>query len=120
MVLACGFFVWFLALPLSDMPFRSSHLRYFLLLRHFVLNCDSPRYKGNFHSDIKTYRKYTAFLFCWPGGVGVLCCAETIAPLFIVLLYSSAGSGCAGLACLYVSGRVSVRRQVGLVIDVFS
>jgi hypothetical protein len=28
-----------------------------LFLRHFMLKFASPRYKGNFQSDIKTYRK---------------------------------------------------------------
>src|SRR3989304_8573018 len=71
-----------LALVFSE-PFRSSHFRYFLLLRHFVLKFASPRHKGNFHSDIKTYRKKNRCFLCV-----VLCSVQTIAPLYIVPLYS--------------------------------
>ncbi len=79
MFLTRGVLERFLALLLSE-PFRYSHLRYFLLLRHFVLNFASPSHKGNFNSDIKTYRKGEQVFVLFVTLCGVLCSAETLAP----------------------------------------
>jgi hypothetical protein len=51
-----------------------------------VLNLASPRYKGNFHSDIKTYRKGERVLFCSPCAAEFVHCRD-YAPLYMVCLY---------------------------------